>query len=968
MIRAAEKLVSRGKLEAAIKQYRKVLRAVPDDTGTLNRLGDLYARLDRLDEAVDIFSRAADHFVSEGFLVKAIAIFKKIIRLDPTRISVYETLADLYHRQGLRNEARSQYQVVADYFQQSGDLAKVRAIYERMVELEPNNPSHRVKLAEHYCEAGMIPEATGQYQLIASFMLQHGRIDEALRVYRGAFALSPTDLGFLTDVVLHLVDGGHPEAANRVLTEAIERNPEAVRVREITGLVAQQQKRGDSAPTLGAPTPDVGETRATEGLLAAQGPPAVEVSISEPALPGTPLPAESLGPEPAPDELEAEGAIGKEATAAESADLEHGLPALEVDDSVLMLGDADLQAAGLDAAAPEASSAPAPDDTEDEVVVLDLESEATELPFAVDTSTVLPERPPDEPTLELEIDLDELELGGPDSEELAAESEEPEAGDLPVVEAVADQTDEVIEVVGDLEGASTGETEEPPESAELMEMAAAERAAEAEFLGEIIAIEPAVETEDSEAIKLGVESEEFEPAVEGVEEVVQVEEVLADAADEVASEDVEAEISEAIADDAEVEPEAAPAAAALETEKQEEGAEEAAVEIPAEALAEAPADSPEEAVAEVAEVIVDGEAEEVVGTAEAAMADEDLVGSESVDVEEKLVLEALLPSDALVGPSAGELLSEARVLVNYGLDSKAVELCERALEIDPDVAGGWGLLVDILHDSGQSELAAEYAERARAALGEGEGQWIEIKGRLIDFGYLVSKARVASPEQALPATEPLIEVERPTFEAPIIEQTSPGWLAVDASTEQSFAQEDEIFGSEEEFFDLAAELEQELRRDEEELSGEFVPQLEEQSLEEIVEGFKRGVAETLSQEDFETHYNLGIAYREMGLLDEAIGEFQLAAKAPDYLVDCCSLLGACFLEKGFPDLAIKWFERGLESPQVTENESLGLLYELGNLYLITGDKDVARKTFADIYGVNSNYRDVVAKLEELKVT
>ena len=165
------------------------------------------------------------------------------------------------------------------------------------------------------------------------------------------------------------------------------------------------------------------------------------------------------------------------------------------------------------------------------------------------------------------------------------------------------------------------------------------------------------------------------------------------------------------------------------------------------------------------------------------------------------------------------------------------------------------------------------------------------------------------------------------------------------------------------------ELEQEMTADGSLHDGEeLLFDGHEQSLEEIVEGFKRGVAENLSIEDHDTHFNLGIAYREMGLLDEAIGEFQLAAKAGQYLVDCCSLLGACFLEKGFPDLAIKWYERGLEAPQATEMESLGLLYELGNLYLLTGDKEVARKTFAEIYGINSNYRDVVAKLEELRTT
>ena len=125
------------------------------------------------------------------------------------------------------------------------------------------------------------------------------------------------------------------------------------------------------------------------------------------------------------------------------------------------------------------------------------------------------------------------------------------------------------------------------------------------------------------------------------------------------------------------------------------------------------------------------------------------------------------------------------------------------------------------------------------------------------------------------------------------------------------------------------------------------------------------MAESLSAEDFDTHYNLGIAYREMGLLDEAIGEFQLASKDAKYLVDCCSLLGGCFLEKGLPELAVKWYQRGLEAPSLPEEAYLGLLYDLGNAYLWQGDTDKARKTFVEIYGINSNYRDVVAKLAEL---
>ena len=116
VISHAEKLVGRGKLQAAIDQYRKLRRETPGDPSPLNRVGDLYARLDQVDEAVDLFGQAADHFTQEGFFLKGIAIYKKIIRLDPARVESGAKLADLQRRQGLINDARVQYQSVAKQY------------------------------------------------------------------------------------------------------------------------------------------------------------------------------------------------------------------------------------------------------------------------------------------------------------------------------------------------------------------------------------------------------------------------------------------------------------------------------------------------------------------------------------------------------------------------------------------------------------------------------------------------------------------------------------------------------------------------------------------------------------------------------------------------------------------------------------------------------------------------------------
>jgi len=175
-------------------------------------------------------------------------------------------------------------------------------------------------------------------------------------------------------------------------------------------------------------------------------------------------------------------------------------------------------------------------------------------------------------------------------------------------------------------------------------------------------------------------------------------------------------------------------------------------------------------------------------------------------------------------------------------------------------------------------------------------------------------------------------------------------------------QEENLFADEDDFFDLASELESELGEEDDQVAlGE-----EEQSLEEIFKEFKKGVEQQLDSEDYDTHYNLGIAYKEMGLIDEAIGEFQLASKDPKRAVECASMLGLCFLEKGMPQLAIKWYRKGLEIAEITEEEHVGLLYDLGSAYMEVGDTANAQKAFMEVYGMNTNYRDIVSRIKQLE--
>jgi tetratricopeptide (TPR) repeat protein len=138
------------------------------------------------------------------------------------------------------------------------------------------------------------------------------------------------------------------------------------------------------------------------------------------------------------------------------------------------------------------------------------------------------------------------------------------------------------------------------------------------------------------------------------------------------------------------------------------------------------------------------------------------------------------------------------------------------------------------------------------------------------------------------------------------------------------------------------------------------------SIEQLFKEFQRGVAEQVQEEDFDTHFNLGLAYREMGLLDEAIGEFQLSAKSPEYLVESASMIGACFLEKGFPEQGAEWYERALAAPGLALEMELGLRYELGRAQEAAGNTEAALASFSEVLAINPAYRDIMDRVSKLR--
>jgi tetratricopeptide (TPR) repeat protein len=188
-------------------------------------------------------------------------------------------------------------------------------------------------------------------------------------------------------------------------------------------------------------------------------------------------------------------------------------------------------------------------------------------------------------------------------------------------------------------------------------------------------------------------------------------------------------------------------------------------------------------------------------------------------------------------------------------------------------------------------------------------------------------------------------------------------LEADSGSDQPSKQEKQS----DDFFDLASEL-----RDE--LSSVTAParpaaHAEEQSLDEIFEEFKRGVEQQSTKEDADTHYNLGVAYKEMGLLDDAIGEFILTPEDEPKFIQSRYMLGLCYMEKGEYQNAIGEIQNALDYSETMGDETqnrIGMHYDLGLACQGAGNINSALREFQKVYQMNPRYRDIAVKLKELK--
>ena len=831
-LRSAEKSLSQGKVQAAIGEYRRIIEQEPNDWTALNMLGDLHVRAGQPDDAIDLFTRVAEHYRSQGFALKAIAMYKKMLRLRPDDLAASSVLADLYAAQGLIVEARAQLLSIADAHTARNHAHAALEILRRIADLDPHNPEVRLRVASAYAREGFATEAAAAYTEAGERFLDRAAPEQALEAFTEALSLAPVNTRALAGALGAHTRLGTPDDAAELLEAAASREDVEPSVVEL--LLRAYTETGDASAAL----------RVVERLVHIR-------------------------------------------------DADAASRALHIDVARLHLRAGD-------------------------------ETGATRsLESALDGALALKR---DAEVLEI---LDEITRRNP--ENLPALRAFARVYAFQHDEAMLAGTCERIVEVARLAGDEAAETDALQRLVELAPDSADAHRARLHELGAPVAARethaPATnEVPTFESFMLSdAASQHAQPERVTIDEPAYGEVSFADVAGEQTA-DFEMLAPEESADTSTPAPVVDPGSSfadlndadALPIAAYEDSAHEEAHEVALDA-------SPRTPAPRVAE-------------------DDDRIGAllsrelESVDFyiaqDYKDVARDTLDMLERQYGAHGEI--DARRLQ---LTSGASPATVRAADDPGAETQGFGE-VDLggaLESSAPVDFGARADEQpevrsdARADAGNLRAADFDVTGFDSVAATPPAAQIVAEPESA--GNETLIENPFDDF---VIDEAAP--RPADAVPPAPSA-------------------------------GSF-----DAGLAAIFDEFRTAVEDEtpVSVADYETHYNLGIAYQEMGLLDESVEEFQKAAGiaapadgTPRYL-QCCNMLGHCFLQKNLPQIAVMWFRRGLDAPDHTEDEYQALRYELGNAYQAAGEHDRALKTFMEVYGIDVSYRGVAVKLRELQ--
>jgi len=1031
-VEAAQKLLNQGKVAQAIAEYQQILKYEPRDQVTLMTIGELYIRQGETFQAIEYFERLAQLFVSDGFLTKAIAVYKRISKLAPEEVRPLEKLADLYVQQGVMSEARPLFLQLAELHLKNGKQPEAIALLKKLLLAEPDNLRIQIRLADLYVAMGQSGEALEGYVSAAQRALARGDQAECERLADRALQINAKSLDALIVKARSYSSAGNTTKA----AEILERVPDLDKGGEPAELLLDlylKSSNWDEASALALRIFSHDEKnftatqKVTEGFLeSGQGERAMSIlsRIRIPMidageqdgvvhllqnlatrLPGRLEPLEWLVDTfgrtsdsfRLPDALANLGdallASGKSERAKEvfqqlvDRDPENDSAKRKLNEVLRKMGvlPAEPKPAAepaafednLQAELPQPPVAKIRGGLHDDTPTVDAQAAGTaksslaeqELDeetqkFIAQSLTdvdlfasygltqkaiglleaILRRAPMHTPTLEKLLDF---VLGAGDDRrtaELAGQLEHIHAGrgdlrsserfgelrrrfqraaglsDEEIASAVAAAMPQPVDVqpVGKPEKAPVAEVIAAPASETPLEIEAVPLEAGVvtpapvpEMAAQLPGIEitkppdvmPPQAATESAAEEVDLSAEWASLLEETREPETPLEEISADEAVSAKTASDEADLASSFLEQAMSMKKSTPAKPAPPTGDLPEF--------------EVPADSPveEDSTSQAAEIPTEPTAAEQ----RAILAEQVLKQHEELLPDEELTT---LPS-----PERPKVAAEGRepalVLPQNTVPEKSAP--DPDLDLDQD----FELVLEAEPIVPAHELLAKIPPPPRSPEPHKVQSGAPVNAQSLTTDDFLTDLAKEMDELGLG------ELTRPVGHAP--EEKGPA-SARAAGGEKSAA-----------------------------AGGETGP------LKEVFDEFRAELGEMGAEdEDLETHYNLGIAFREMGLLEEAIGEFQKVAQATDrgkafrYAMQCCTLLGLAFMEKGQPAIAAIWYERALLTPGMDTESKLALRYDLGVAQESAGELDAALKSFSQVYAINIDYRDVAERIHSLQ--
>ena len=970
----AQKLLNQGKVPQAIAEYQQILKVEPRDQVTLMTIGELYIRQGETFQAIDYFERLAQIFVGDGFLTKAIAVYKRIAKLAPDEIRPLEKLADLYVQQGVMSEARPLFLQLAEMHLKNNRQPEAVGLLKKLLLAEPDNLRIQIRLADLYHAMGQQRDAVEAYVSAAQRALARGDQAECEKLADKALKIDPncaaasivkarsfSSQGKVSQAAELLDDGADLEKGGEqaeLLLDLYIKDSEwdkasALALRVLSAdpknfgpaqkIVEHFLQSGESDRALGivkqirGPMMDAGEHEAIGNIQ-------TELVT---ALPGRLEPLEWLVDfyGRTSDSFRLPDALSKfgDALAAAAqfdrakAIFEQLLERQPENEAARRKLDSVLRKMGLLAAGAglpepeepfraEIRSAPAPKIERDDV------------PFAQPGGDKSAAPPPASPDAGLDEETQKFIAQSLTDVDLFASYglTQKAIGLLEAILRRAPQHTPTLEKLLDFV-LGAGDDRRTAELAAQLEQIHLDRSDlhGAERFGELRRrFQRAAGLSDADLAALSAPAPKEAPAA-SIPEV--------------------------------------PVVAAESTVATPPPAKQSVPEFePPAPVKQAPQPVPPETV-EVASPAGSSEVHEVDLSDEWASMLEDTHPAEP----------GAKPPVPQAPPPAPPPEVAAEPVVSKRAPSPSVSEFDLPVEAPPshkEEQPAPSLSAELATPTVESRPTAKQPAKAPAAPPKAHASPkppVPAKPEP-EFELEQDFELVLSPEPLVPAYD-----QRPPEKPPV----APKPPAPVGAKNSASAPPAATFSTDDFIKDLANEIDQ--------LGlGELAPPAPERPvqpppppkaeapaqasaesgpLKEVFDDFRAELGEMGAEdEDLETHYNLGIAFREMGLVDEAISEFQKVAKASDngkpfrYGMQCCTLLGLAFMEKGQPSIAAIWYERALRTPGMEPESILALRYDLGVAQESAGEADAALKSFSQVYAMNIDYRDVADRIAALQ--